>query len=377
MQEYNKLTDRTYVEIDVEALRHNIQIARDKVGDGVKIMCLVKANAYGHGAVAVTKYCQDLIDYLGVATVDEGIELRQSGVALPILIVGDIARSRYKDAIDYDIEVTAHSLECARWLNDFCKTVGKRIKTHIAVDTGMGRIGFLPEEVNQAVEVCRLGNLEIKGVFTHFSKADETDKSYTYMQKRLFDEFVERLKREGADVGLRHVANSASILDVENCNCDMVRMGVMTYGLSPLSAVKCQDLRPAMSWYSYIAHIKTLPKGHCISYGGDYITRDDTVVATVAVGYGDGYPRALSGKSCVLVKGEKAPVIGRICMDQMMIDITHIDGVKVGDKVTLMGKNANQVISAEELADLAGTINYEIVCSIAPRVPRVYVNTLL
>lgn len=377
MQDYNNLTDRTYVEIDVEALRHNIIIARDKVGNDVKIMCLVKANAYGHGATAVTKYFQDLIDFLGVATIDEGIELRQNGVDLPILIVGDIAKSRFKDAIDYDMEVTVHSLECALLLNDFCESEARLAKVHIAVDTGMGRIGFLPEEVNQAVEVCRLGNLEIKGIFTHFAKADEVDKSYTFMQKRLFDDFVDRLMREGAVVGLRHVANSASILDVEDCNCDMVRMGVMTYGLSPSSDVKCKDLRPAMSWYSHIAHIKTLPKGRRISYGGDYITRDDTVVATVAVGYGDGYPRLLSGKSCVLVKGERAPVIGRVCMDQMMIDITHIKGVNVGDKVTLMGKDGNQIIFAEELADLAGTINYEIVCGIAPRVPRVYVNALL
>ena len=377
MQEYHKPTDRTYLEIDVEALRHNIRIARQRVGKGVKIMCLVKANAYGHGAVAVAKYCQDMLDYLGVATVDEGIELRQNGIYLPILIVGDVAKSRFQDAIDFDIEVTAHSLECATLLNDFCKSIGRKAKAHIAVDTGMGRIGFLPDEVNQAAEVCRLDNLEIKGIFTHFAKADEVDKSYTYMQKRTFDRFVESMKREGADVGLRHVANSASILDIPCCNYDMARMGVMTYGLCPSSAVQGKDLRPAMSWHTHIIHIKKLQKGSRVSYGGEYITAGDTVVATVAVGYGDGYPRALSGKSCVIVNGQRAPVIGRICMDQMMIDISRIDDVKVGDKVTLMGKDGSQIISADELAGLAKTINYEIVCGIAPRVPRVYVNVSL
>ncbi|MDE7348253.1 MAG: alanine racemase [Clostridia bacterium] len=358
--------------MDVGALRHNIRIARDRVGKDVKIMCLVKADAYGHGAVAVAKYCRDLLDYLGVATIDEGIELRQNGVDLPILVVGDVAKSRYEDAIDCDIEMTVHSLECAHTLNDFCKTVGKRAKVHIAVDTGMGRIGFLPCEVNEAIKACAFDNLEIKGVFTHFAKADEVDKSYTYEQKRAFDAFVEGMKKEGAQVGLRHVANSASILDVEHCNCDMVRMGIMTYGLSPSSAVRGDALRPAMSWYSHIIHVKTLPKGCGVSYGGEYITSKDTVVATVAVGYGDGYPRALSGRSHVLVNGQRAPVIGRICMDQMMIDVTHIESAKVGDLVTLMGRQGSQIISAEELAELAGTINYEIVCGIAPRAPRVY-----
>ena len=372
MQEYN-LTDRTYAEIDVEALRHNVRLVRAKVGDGVKIMCLVKADAYGHGAVAVAKHCVDLLDYLGVATVDEGIQLRTSGVELPILVVGDIAKSRYQDAIDFDIEHTVHSLQSAKSLDEFCKSVGKTAKAHIAVDTGMGRIGFLPDEIDDAIKACNLDTLEIKGIFTHFAKADEVDKSYTHNQKRLFDEFVESIKSQGADVGLRHVANSASILDMPYCNCDMVRAGVMTYGLCPSSDVKCRDLRPVMSLYTHIVHIKTLHKGSLVSYGGEYVAQNDVAVATLAVGYGDGYPRALSGKADVLVRGQRAPIIGRICMDQMMIDVTHIDGVSIGDTVTLMGRQGKEYISADELARLAGAINYEIVCGIAQRVPRVYV----
>ena len=373
MQTYNNSTDRTFALIDVSALRHNIAIARDKVGEDVKILCLVKANAYGHGAVEVAKYCEDLIDYLGVATVDEGIELRQNGVKLPILAVGDVAKERYKDAVDFDIELSVHNFDIAKSLNDFCKDIGKIAKVHIAVDTGMGRIGFLPSEVERAAEVCNLECLEIKGIFTHFAKADEKDKAYTYMQKRIFDEFVESMERVGADVGLRHVANSASILDLPQFNYDMVRMGIMTYGLFPSDDVDTTvDLRPAMSIYSHITHIKKLPKGCGISYGCDFVTKRDTVVATIGVGYGDGYPRALSNKGYVLVGGQKAPILGRVCMDQTMIDVSHIADVKVGDIVTLIGKNKDLSITMGDIAKLSGTINYEIVCSIAPRVPRVY-----
>lgn len=374
MLDYNKLTDRTYVEIDVDALRHNINLARARVGSKVKILCLVKANAYGHGAVEIVKHCGDLLDYLGVATIDEGIELRQNGVNLPILVVGDVAKSRYVDAVDYDIEITVHSLQGAKTLDDFCKSNGKIAKAHIAVDTGMGRIGFLPNEVTDAVEVCGLDHIAVKGIFTHFAKADERDKSYTDMQKKLFDEFVESIRGVGADVGLRHVANSASILDLPNCNCDMVRMGIMTYGLFPSTEVDATaDLRAVMSLYSHIIHIKTLRKGQSISYGGDYVTQRDTVVATVSVGYGDGYPRALSNKGYALIGGKKAPILGRVCMDQTMIDVTHIQDARVGDRVTLIGRDGEENITADDIAKLVGNINYEIVCSIAPRVPRIYV----
>lgn len=374
MQEYNKLTDRTYLEIDVNALRHNIEIVRTKVGGDVKILCLVKANAYGHGAVAVAKYCEDFIDYLGVATVDEGIELRKSGARLPILVVGNVAKSRFADAVGFDLELTAHCLDVAKSLDAYCKSNNKIAKVHIAVDTGMGRIGFLPDEVDGAVEVCRLSNICVKGVFTHFAKADEYDKSYTYMQKNLFDKFVDSLKVAGVDVGLRHVANSASILEMPSDGYDMVRTGIMTYGLFPSADVDTTvDLRPVMSMHTHVIHIKKLPKGSSVSYGGDFVTIKDTVVATIAVGYGDGYPRALSGKGYTLVRGKRAPIIGRICMDQTMIDVTDIQDVKVGDIVTLFGCQGNEKITADDIAKLADTINYEIVCGIAPRVNKVYI----
>ena len=357
MQGHNKLTDRTYLEIDVNALRHNIKLVRAKVGSDVKILCLVKADAYGHGAVAVAKYCEDLIDYLGVATVDEGMGLRKSGARLPILVVGDVAKSRYADAVEFDLEITAHCLDVAKSLDAYCKSKNKIAKVHIAVDTGMGRIGFLPDEVDRAVEVCRLSNICVKGIFTHFAKADEYDKSYTRMQKNLFDKYVESMKVAGVDVGLRHIANSASILDMPSNNYDMVRMGIMTYGLFPSADVDTTaDLRPVMSMHTHVIHIKQLPKGSSVSYGGDFITKRDTVVATIAVGYGDGYPRALSGKGYTLVRGKRAPIIGRICMDQTMIDVTDIQDVKVGDVVTLLGCQGNEKITADDIHKLEQTI---------------------
>lgn len=367
------MCDRTYLTIDIEALRHNISLVRDKVGKSVKIMCVVKANAYGHGAVEVAKHCCDFVDYFGVATIDEGIELRERGICLPVLVVGDTPSCRYADALDYDISLTLHSYETATSLNDFCKLENKLAKVHLAVDSGMGRIGFLPSEIDKAVEVCRLKNIRIEGVFTHFAKADSSDKTYTDMQMSLFDNFVSELRKNCIDVGIRHVANSASILDSPQYNCDMVRMGIITYGLFPSKDVSRVNLRPVMSWRTHIVHIKTLPKGRSVSYGGDFVTKRDTIVATLAVGYGDGYPRALSDKGYAIVNGKKAPIIGRICMDQTMIDVTDIEGVKVGDIVVLMGSQGEETISADDIAKLAGTINYEIVCGIAPRVPRIFV----
>lgn len=369
------MIDRTYAEIDVDALRDNIRIVREIVGDEVKILCLVKAQAYGHGAVAVATYCQDLLDYLGVATVDEAIGLRRSGIKLPILVVSDVSPDRYDDALRYDVELTVHSQESAISLDAFCKRVGERAKVHLAVDSGMGRIGFLPDEIDVAARAYELANLHFVGIFTHFAKADEADKTYTRKQKKVFDDFVSNLRSRGIDVGLCHIANSASILDMRDCNYQMARMGIMTYGLFPSEQLSgTAKLRPAMSWRARISHIKTLPKGNSIGYGGAYTTTRKTTVATVAVGYGDGYPRALSNKGYMLIGGKKAPILGRICMDQTMVDVTDIAGVKVGDTATLMGEQGEERISAEQLANWANTINYEIVCGVAKRVPRIYVK---
>lgn len=369
-----RLDERTYLTIDVVALRRNISLVKAKTGNS-KIMCMVKADAYGCGAARVAKYCEDLVDYFGVASVDEGVELRKSGIVLPILVVGNAAPSRYADAVDFDIRLTVSSLEAAQSLNDFCLERGKRAKVHLAIDSGMGRIGFLPNELNQAVRACRLDRVFVEGIFTHFAKADESDKAYTLLQKRVFDDFVCGMWNNGVSVGLRHVANSAAILDMPGCNYDMVRMGLITYGLYPsVFTDRNIDLTPVMSWYARIVHIKTLPKGSMVSYGGDYVTKGDTQIATLAVGYGDGYPRALSDRGRVIVAGRRVPIVGRVCMDQTMVDVTGIDDVKAGDIATLVGSQGEIAVTLDELAKLCNTINYEVACGISHRVARKYVE---
>ena len=354
--------DRTYISIDKSAIRNNILKVLDRVGKSVKIMCVVKADGYGHGAVGVEKSCENIVDYFGVATVDEGVQLRQNGIINPILIVGDAPPCKFQSALEYGLQLTVHSLRSAAELDCYCKSIGKKADVHIALDSGMGRIGFLLDEFALVENVFMLKNLRIKGIFSHFSKADELDKTYTHIQYTKFSSFVERLTDAGYDVGLRHIANSAAILDLPNCACDMVRMGIMTYGLYPsIDVSKALTLTPALSWYARISHIKTLKKGSAVSYGGDFVTKSSTVVATLSVGYGDGYPRALSSKGYVLIGGEKAPILGRICMDQTMVDITHIRGVKIGDCAVLIGKQGNLSITANDLARWANTVNYEII----------------
>ncbi|MCI9291282.1 MAG: alanine racemase [Clostridia bacterium] len=366
---------RTYLIIDKSAIRRNISAAAYKLGKDVKIMCLVKADAYGHGAISVAKCCADIVDYFGVATVGEGVQLRRSGIDLPILIVGDAPPRSFEDAVKYSLQLTVHSLQCAQSIDSFCKSRGASARVHIAIDSGMGRIGFLPGELSDIRQVFALKNLRVAGIFSHLSKADELDKSYSHMQIKQFTDVVSLLQKDGYDVGLRHIANSAAILDMTVGGCDMARMGIMTYGLYPSLCVdRSADLAPAMSWYARISHIKTLPKGMAVSYGGDFVTKRATAVATLSVGYGDGYPRALSNKGHVLVRGRKAQIIGRICMDQTMIDVTDIPGVNVGDVAVLIGSQGDLSVTAEDIASWADTINYEIVCGISRRVPRLYVE---
>lgn len=366
--------DRTYLAIDRSAIRNNILSVSKSLGKDVKIMCLVKADAYGHGAVGVAKSCADIVDYFGVATVDEGVELRQNGIVNPILVIGDAPPCKYLCALEYGLQLTVHSLCGAVELNCYCKSVGKTAPVHIAIDSGMGRIGFLCDEIDQVKKVFAMRNLHIKGIFSHFSKADENDKTYTRIQNANFLSVVERLSQDGCDVGIRHIANSAAVLDLPDFAYGMVRMGIMTYGLYPsIDVSKSIILSPALSWYARICHIKTLPKGSPVGYGGDFVTPAKTSVATLSVGYGDGYPRALSNKGCVLIGGQKAPIIGRICMDQTMVDITHIGGIKVGDSAVLIGKQGDLSITAEDVAEWANTVNYEIICGISHRVLRKFI----
>ena len=368
---------RTYAIVDLEAIADNIKAIKACITPDVKVAAVIKTDGYGHGAVEIGKRLQDEVDYFAVATVEEGMELRRAGLTLPILILGYTMRAEYPDLVRYDIEQTIYSLEDAKELSEMAIAMGKKAVIHIALDTGMGRIGFTPDEESARTvkEISKLPGMELKGLFTHFSTADETDKTYTALQMERYDAFVKMLEACGVEIPLKHVCNSAAIMEFDHHRFQMVRSGIITYGLYPSEEVKKSNLalKPALEWKAHVVHVKTAGPGLGISYGKTYVTdRPWTRIATVNVGYGDGYPRNLSNKGRVLIHGKSAPIIGRVCMDQFMVDVSEIDDVKVEDEVTLIGRDGDEVISVEEAAGLAGTFNYEFVCGIGKRVPRIY-----
>ena len=366
---------RTFCQVDLQAIKYNLQSVRTLLLGGCKLAFVVKANAYSHGAQAVAKACEDIVDYMCVATAQEGGELRESGLRLPILILGAVAPDDYGLLVEYGLQATVYSLESAKSLGNFCARNRASVKVHMAVDTGMGRIGFLPNETLDAYSATKVEGLRYEGIFTHFACADSKDKSYTRTQAEKFEKFVADLRAMGVDFPLVHTANSAGVLDGRYLY-GMARCGIIAYGLYPSREVEKKiALKPALSWRTLITHIKTLPKGASVSYGAKFVAQRDTIVATLPVGYADGYPRVLSDMASVLVKGKRARIIGAICMDQMMIDVTDIHGVALYDEVTLLGEQGGESISAEELADLAHTINYELLCGITRRVERIYKHT--
>lgn len=355
---------RVYAEVDLGAIRHNLIKIKEHVKK--KLLVVIKANAYGHGALKVAEATQDIADYFAVATIEEAIQLREADIKNPILILGYVSPEYFDDLVRYDIEQTLFDYESAVLL------AKKGGKAHIAVDTGMGRIGFVPNE--ESVEIIKkiyaLEGIKIEGIFTHFATADEKDKSFTAEQFEAFSSFVKRLEEEGVNIPLKHVANSATIVDMPSLGLDLVRSGIITYGLKPSNDVGDIDIKPALKLKTHVVYVKTVPKGTPISYGRTYVTDEERVIATIPVGYADGYPRALSNCGRVTVNGCYAPIVGRVCMDQFMVDVTDIPNVKVGDTVGLI----DEMIPAEEIAALEGTINYETVCKISDRVPRVYIN---
>ena len=371
-----KKYDRTYVEIDLEAIKHNIRCEREKVGDKVKIMAIIKANAYGHGDIEVAEALKDEVDAYGVAIIEEALKLRKAGVTKMILILGHTGKIWYDDLIKNDISQAVYSYEMAKILSEEAMRLGKKAKIHIKVDTGMGRIGFQPVKDNVEViyAISRLPGIEIEGIFTHFARADEVSTEWTKEPFEKFQIFRHELQKRGVEIPLAHVANSASILRLPSTYLDMVRSGITTYGLFPSDEVKKNvPLRPALSWKTEVVHVKTVHAGTSISYGGTFTAERESVIATIPVGYADGVKRDLSGKGRVLVRGCYAPIVGRICMDQFMIDVTDIPEVKVGDTVTLIGQDGSRRISVEEVAALAHSFNYEYICSITERVPRRYI----
>lgn len=366
---------RTYVEIDLDAIEYNISNVRKKIGDDTKLLAVIKADAYGHGAVEVGRFLQDKCDFFGVACVDEAMELIDGGINKPILVLGYVSPSEYETVVKNDIRIPIFTYEIAQSLSLEAKKQAKTIPFHFCVDTGMSRIGFQVSEENADMcrKICGLDNIYAEGIFSHFACADEKDLTKAYAQLLLFKQFIGMLDERNVHIEIRHINNSAGIMMIDE-HFDMVRSGIVTYGLYPSEEVdKSQlELKRAMEWKTHISFIKTLEAGREISYGGTYVTKKKTVVATVPVGYADGYPRSLSNVGRVIVGGEYAPVIGRVCMDQFMIDITGIENVDIEDEVVLVGRQGDKLLTMEEVANSALSFNYELPCKIARRVPRTY-----
>lgn len=369
-----------WAEIDLNAIEHNMKEIRRIVNPNSKIAAIIKADAYGHGSVRVAQSAlMSGAEILTVSALDEALELRQAGILAPILILGYSEPIYAPFLVEHEITQTVFNYEAAKAISDAAVTLHKLAKVHIKIDSGMGRIGFLPNEKSYAEieRISQLPNLEIEGIFTHFSSADETDKAYTHMQYHRFREAIDALKARGVEIPIVHCANSAAIIDFPEYHCDMVRAGIIIYGVRPSDEVdyKKINLVPAMSVKARISNIKFLPANEAISYGRKYITTKEQKIATIPIGYADGYSRRLSNKSSVLINGQKAPIIGNICMDQCMVDVTDIQGdIKVGDEVVLFGSQGDKSISVEELAAMLDTIPYEILCDIGRRLPRLYVR---
>lgn len=375
MKEY----DRTYVRVDLEAIRHNIEEAKRKVKAGTKIMAIVKADAYGHGAVPVADALRDLVDAYGVAVIEEALELREHGFDQMILILGYTPKSWYEELVLHDISQTVYTLSMAKELNETAKRLNKKAKVHIKLDTGMGRLGFAPTEdsVEEVVKISSLSNIVIEGMFSHFARADESRLEPAEEQFKKYRYFLHLLEQRGIAIPIKHISNSASIMRFPEAHLDMVRSGITTYGLYPSEEVEkeAMELQPAMEWKAVVSYVKEVDAGTPISYGGTYVTDRRRKIATIPVGYADGLKRDLSNKGRVLIRGEYAPITGRICMDQFMVDVTEIQGVKEGDIVTIFGRDGEKSISVEEISGLSHSFNYEYVCGITKRVPRQYTGS--
>ena len=365
--------DNTYVKIDLDAIESNIDAIRSRAG--VDVMAVVKADAYGHGAVQVTRLLQDKCSFFGVSSILEAMELRRAGIYNPILILGHTPVSSFPVLVQAEIRPTIYHYDAALALSKAATAQGKTAAFHYAVDTGMSRIGFQATETDADVcaEIAKLPNVYPEGIFSHFATADCADLTRSREQAEKFHWFCSLLKERGVEIPIRHMDNSAGLMNFEDHH-QMVRAGIVTYGMYPSEEVNPADLplKPALQWISRITHLKTLPAGREISYGGTFVTTRETRVATVPVGYADGYRRSLSGKFYVLIRGQKAPILGRVCMDQMMVDVTDIPGVTSSDSVILVGRSGDEEITMEQIAAAADSFNYEFVCGISRRVPRIY-----
>ena len=371
---------RVHAEIDLNAILYNMDSMHKNLKPGTKMAAVIKTNAYGHGAKEISEILEPL-DYLwgyAVATVDEAIDLINAGRKKPFLILGLAFEEQYEDIVKNDIRPAVCRYDMAKQLSDIAVEQNKICYIHIKIDTGMSRIGYkvCQESADEIARISKLPNIIIEGMFTHFARADELDKSPAYDQLEKYKKMLTMVESLGVNIAIKHCSNSAGIVEIADANMDMVRAGITLYGLWPSGEVKKDivDLKPVMSIKSRIAYIKTLEKGCSISYGGTFTADKDMIVATIPVGYGDGYSRGLSNKGYVLIHGQRAPICGRVCMDQFMVDVSNISDVREGDKVTLLGKDHDEVITMEELGDISGRFNYEFACLITDRVPRAYLR---
>lgn len=370
--------NRVQAVINLDNIRHNISAMKSLVDKDKKMLAVIKADAYGHGAVEVAEALDDLADFYAVAFIDEALELRRAGIDKPILILGYTDPVDYELLLKYDVRPAMYETGDAQKLSDLAVSMGIKAKVHIKVDTGMGRIGFSCDDtgVEKIAEISNMPGIEVEGIFTHYAKADEIDKTAANGQLEKFRWINGQLVGLGIHIPVRHISNSAGIMEMDNSDFDMVRSGIVTYGLYPSEEVdkSIVELRPAMSLMSKVIFVKDVKAGTGIGYGWSYIADHDIRVATVSAGYADGYPRAQSNKGRVIIHGEYAPIIGRVCMDQFMVDVSHIDGVQVRDDVILIGRDGDKKVTVEEVAEPANSFNYELVCNISRRVPRTYIR---
>ena len=371
MNEYHRI----YAEVNLGAVRYNISNIKNNIPASVGLMPVIKADGYGHGAVEVARAISDFSDMFGVATIEEALELRSVRINKPILILGTLSASHFEEAILNNISVNVYTKDIASKLSEAACRLNKKACIHIAVDTGMNRIGLSCNDdgAELAYKISSYPNLYTEGVFSHFATADEEDKTSSHLQREKFDSFCGKIMQKGVNPKYIHICNSAACCDMGDKCYSMVRPGIIIYGLYPSGEVSRKiSLKPALELKSHVSYIKTVQEGEGISYGHTFVTDSERVIATIPVGYADGYPRALSNKGRVIIKGQYAPIVGRVCMDQFMVDISHIDGVNIEDTVTLIGKDKDAEITADEIAGLCDTINYEIICGIGKRVPRIY-----
>lgn len=376
MKQYN----RVYASIDLDAVVYNMEQMEKRLGSNTEMIAVIKTDGYGHGAVPIAELFED-VDYVwgyATASLDEAKVLREAGIKKPVLVLGCVFPDQYEEMIRLDIRGTVYTREMAQNMAAAAKKLGKTAIVHIKIDTGMGRIGFpVNEESADIIQgICRMEHISAEGLFTHFSKADESDKSYTRMQHEKFAWMEHALKERGVEIPYRDCDNSAGIIDFPDFKHNLVRAGISLYGMYPSDEVdqKAIDLHPALELISHVIFVKDVEPGSAISYGGTFVAEKPMRVATVPVGYGDGYPRSLSNKGDVLIRGKRARILGRVCMDQFMVDVTDIPDVQFMDKVTLVGKDGDEHIKVEELSELSGRFNYEFVCCLSKRIPRVYIK---